>query len=209
MDFESLDILSSRFEDFMSLWFVPRNGEVVLDIGAHIGKYTIAAAKSVGQEGRVIALEPDKKNYATLCKNVVLNNVENIFALNLAAWMEEDSLVLQVGKTSGRHSVKRDLGLGHSAVRAVAIDGLVESNRMSRLDWVKVDVEGSETEALTGMQQTLRVLRPRIILEVTTSNLDSIRSILKIHEYQIIQISPLNVANRVQSSYFFAVPLGE
>ena len=83
----------------------------MLDIGAHIGKYAIAAAKSVGQEGRVIALEPDKKNYATLCKNVVLNNVENVVTLNLAAWMEEDSLALQVGKTSGRHSVKRDFGL--------------------------------------------------------------------------------------------------
>jgi len=209
VDFESLGILSSRFENYVRLWFTPRDGEVVLDIGAHIGKYTIAAAKRVGKQGQVIALEPDARNYATLCRNIAVNKLHNVVTVNAAAWTGNCTLPLYLGKADGRHSTKRDLRLGHSTVRAVSTDMMLESLRLSRVDWIKVDVEGAELEALSGMQHTLKSFKPRVILEASTNNLASIKSLLRRCDYQLVQISPPDVADQIQFSYFLAVPLSE
>lgn len=63
-----------------------RKGDVFIDVGAHIGKYTILVAKIVGKEGLVIAIEPNPENYETLLENIKLNNLKNVIAVNIAAW---------------------------------------------------------------------------------------------------------------------------
>jgi tRNA G37 N-methylase Trm5 len=63
-----------------------RAGDVVVDIGAHVGYFTLIAARSVGPEGRVYAFEPDPENYALLVRNIELNGYQNIMPIQKAVW---------------------------------------------------------------------------------------------------------------------------
>jgi len=113
VDSESIRILSPVYERWMRDYLSNLgSGDVFLDVGAHIGKYTILAAKRVGSEGLVIAVEPHPENYRTLIENIKLNSLNNVIALNIAAWKEEGILKLFIGDTHGHHNVKRSSGLG-------------------------------------------------------------------------------------------------
>jgi ubiquinone/menaquinone biosynthesis C-methylase UbiE len=57
-NFEDLQVLNPDFEAFMSSWFQPKKGDIFIDIGSHVGKYAISTAKTVGNEGLVIAWRP-------------------------------------------------------------------------------------------------------------------------------------------------------
>lgn len=104
LDFDSLSILSGTFEPFMEYWFRPQNIQIVVDVGAHIGRYTLLAAKAVGKGGKVIALEPNHLNYQRLLSNVRLTNFDNVIALNLAAWNRTSKLRLYCADMTGRHT---------------------------------------------------------------------------------------------------------
>jgi len=167
VDSDSLCILSPEFEKWMQDYLSSLgSGDVFLDVGAHIGKYTIPAAKRVGRNGLVIAIEPHPENYKTLTENIKLNDLNNVIALNIAAWKEEGILKLFIGDTHGRHSVKRCLGLGYVEVRAKALDEVIDQLKVRRVNLIKIDVEGAELEVLKGLARTLEKYRPTVIVEV-------------------------------------------
>jgi len=166
VDSESIYILSPEFESWMSNYLNIDNGDVFVDVGAHIGKYTIPIAKIVGENGLVIAVEAHSDNYKTLAENVKLNSLRNVIALNMAAWSEECKLKLFIGDMHGHHSVKKDYGLGFVTVQAKALDDVFDRLRLGRVDYIKIDVEGAELEVLKGLVKTLKKHRPIVIVEV-------------------------------------------
>lgn len=97
-DYEGFRILNPEFETFMSDWLQPKNGEVFVDIGSHVGKYAIATSKIVGDKGFVVAIEPHPSNFAALKKNIKLNNLKNMVAFNLAAWDKQCMLRFFIGQ---------------------------------------------------------------------------------------------------------------
>lgn len=62
----------------------PKAGDVVFDVGAHIGSFALKAARLVGEEGLVVALEPELENYRILKENIELNGLENVVLLPMA-----------------------------------------------------------------------------------------------------------------------------
>jgi len=206
LDYESFVIIShketEKYESFMPMWLRPKRGEVLLDIGAHIGKYTLTTARTIGDEGLVVAVEPHPGNYQTLMKNIRLNEIENVIALNLAAWDTDCELRVFVGNVSGHHSVKIDQKLGWIKVKARAMDNVVKELRLDRVDWIKIDVERSECEVVDGLVHTINRCRPSIAIEVSHENLPRVRIFMKKHEYGL-GISPLLKENL----YLFCVPL--
>ena len=99
-------ILSEFSEPWMSKYFKPKKGDIVLDCGAHVGKYALPAAKLVGVEGTVIAIEPHPENYNALLKNINLNKFRNIIALNVAASDREGEAMLKEGDTDEEYTIK-------------------------------------------------------------------------------------------------------
>jgi FkbM family methyltransferase len=63
----------TRHEDVIIEYFRPKEGDMVVDIGAHIGRYTIIASKRVGANGKVIAIEANPSNFEMLKRNIQLN----------------------------------------------------------------------------------------------------------------------------------------
>jgi FkbM family methyltransferase len=153
VDSESFLIISRGFESFVSMWLKPKKGDVLLDIGAHIGRYTLTTAKVVGNEGMVIAVEGHPINFQVLKKNISLNNFKNVIALNIAAWHTNCKLNMFVGDTAGHHSVKIDRGLGFVEVEAKAMDDVLKELSLRRVDWIKIDVEVAEFEVLCGLKK--------------------------------------------------------
>ena len=75
-------IVMTRHEDVIIQYFHPKEGDVVIDVGAHIGRYTIIASKRVGPNGKVIAIEADPSNFEMLNRNIQLNRLANVTTLN-------------------------------------------------------------------------------------------------------------------------------
>jgi FkbM family methyltransferase len=88
-DFTALTIR----EDKIIERFSPEQGSIVIDIGAHFGRYTIIASKRVGPNGKVIAIEADPGNFEILNKN---NKLNNITSLNCASYSKEAKLKLHL-----------------------------------------------------------------------------------------------------------------
>lgn len=190
-------------ESFVLTWLKPKIGDVFVDIGAHIGKYALSVGKLVGKEGAAIAIEPHPLNFQTLVKNVRLNKLENVSAYNLAAWNSDCDLKLFVGNVAGHHSIKEDGRLGWVKVKARVMDKFFKELGLNRIDWVKIDVEGAEWEVLLGLTETLKVCRPRIIIEVFNGNTEKVKIFMKKHEYGLVRISPFFGA----ITYFFCFPI--
>jgi FkbM family methyltransferase len=146
-------------------WVAPEEGGVFLDIGAFVGWHSIRAGRVVGSSGRVISLEPDPINRKQLEANLALNAISNCRIFQLAAWSNTgEELGWYTEKSPDCCRVDEE---GHSAsVRTTTIDDLLDDLHLDRLDWIKMDIEGAEIEALRGAEKTLRHYRPKLFVEV-------------------------------------------
>lgn len=139
-----------------------RDGHVCIDIGANIGVMTFLAASLVGPAGLVIAVEPNPGNVQLLYRSIVLNGVTNVQVLPLAA-SDRRSVFSLTGRSNTHLIGARGAAGGGAFVQSVPLDELFGG--LSRLDFVKLDIEGHEPPAIEGMWQLLTRHRPLILTE--------------------------------------------
>ena len=159
---EDYFLCSLLYEDYLQKYFNLRSG-IFLDVGAHLGKYTLRVARHL--DGLVIAVEPERSAFEFLVENIKLNNLKNVIPLNIAAWHKDEILDLFYAPHAGSSTLKRNLGLGHEKVRARALDNVLNEMNISNVNLVKIDVEGSEYEVLKGISKTLKNSNALIIFE--------------------------------------------
>jgi len=145
-------------------WVAPEPGGIFLDVGAHIGWYTIRAARAIGESGRVIALEPAASNRNQLERNLALNKITSYTIVPLAAWSKSGPVRWSPSQVSVWNKV--DESRGTEELEGIALDDLVSKLSLPRVDWIKMDIEGAETEALRGAATILRKFRPILFIEV-------------------------------------------
>jgi FkbM family methyltransferase len=144
---------------------LPPNG-VFLDVGANVGIHTLAAARRLAPgRGAVLAFEPHPANYRALVQNVALNAYERVTAENLGL---SDSHAVLTGASSpdGGNWSLASQGDFCFDVRLVPLDDYLQDHSVSRIDVVKIDVEGAEVQVLRGARQTFKLFRPLIVFEV-------------------------------------------
>lgn len=148
-------------------FFKPKIGFTVVDVGAHIGIYTLRAAKEVGEKGWVIAIEPEERNYNSLAKNVRINKYKNVVPLKLAISNFEGKARLYVKSSTLSHSLSEHVELHQRAniqifdvveVTVTTLTGLMKKLGVTRIDLLKVDTEGVELEVLMGSERLLSEL---------------------------------------------------
>jgi len=144
-----------------------RPGMVVADVGACYGIYTLLAARLVEPGGQVLAFEPAATSFRRLAANVKRNGLANVRLFRMAAWDGCGSAPLFHASDPGRNSLDRARGdgSGWEMVRLGRLDDVLEECDAGRLDLLKLDVEGSEPEALRGAARSLRNWRPVVIFE--------------------------------------------
>jgi FkbM family methyltransferase len=189
-NFEDLQVLNPRFERFMSAWFQPKKGDVFVDIGSHVGKYSISTAKAVGKEGLVIAVEPHPETFLALKKNAALNHIQNVLFFNIAAWNTSENVRFHVGGSASEFSAY-ETGYEKSIdVPAKRMDDLLIGDlKLKRVDWIKIDVEKAETQVLEGLNATLQKYKPRFFMEVWPENMVNVKAFAKKQKYSLIMVS--------------------
>lgn len=133
-----------------------RKGDIVLDIGANIGYYTLIFANLVGSEGKVFAFEPDPGNFALLEKNVEANGYHNVILVNKAVSNKNGKIKLYLSDDIGDHRIY-DPGDGRKFVEieAIRLDDYFKQGN-SRVNFIKMDIQGAEWEAIQGMNLLLQ-----------------------------------------------------
>jgi FkbM family methyltransferase len=138
-------------------------GDLVVDVGAHIGYFALAAARAVGPGGRVLAFEPDQENLALAQANAERNGIDNVELLPQVVWRDAAPVTFARDdghpiRTYGRVADRGD------TVAATSLDTAAEEHGAPAL--IKIDVEGGEEDVLTGAEAVLRDRRPVVVCEV-------------------------------------------
>jgi FkbM family methyltransferase len=181
-------IVMTRHEDVIIEYFRPKEGDIVVDIGAYIGLYTIIASKRVGANGKVIAIEADPSNFELLNRNIKVNQLTNIISLNNAVYSKETKLKLYLpGEELGHttyNTVMSDRAKNEDKfveVSANTLDYLLQLKEITDVNWVKIDVEGAEFEVLKGAHNLLLNSRNIVILMEVHGSTNDYR--LKLEEF--------------------------
>jgi FkbM family methyltransferase len=150
---------NQNHEPLVQAVFKPKPGEVMVDVGAHIGLYTMRAAKAVGSYGRVISAEPDPQSYALLKENIRLNGLANVHAENAALSDCSGQMTFYActdPSLSGFELQPKAKLREKRVVKTLTLDELLDMLGVEQVNWIKLDVEGAETKVLRGAEKLLR-----------------------------------------------------
>jgi FkbM family methyltransferase len=151
-------------------------GMVVIDGGANIGEITMAVAKGVGESGKVFAFEPVKEFAEHLREHVAVNQFHNVEVSECGLSFEPGEAEIFISDAPYRDGTHND-GLGSlfrrenslgmtNVIPITTLDAFISSNCVDQVDLVKLDIEGSELNALKGGINMLRKFAPALIIEV-------------------------------------------
>ena len=135
-------------------------GDVVLDVGAAAGYYTLLGAKRVGKRGRVLAFEADRKNAAYLREHAAVNRLNNVSIFETAVGDQAGTARFAPGRGTGTGRLARH---GARRVSLCRLDDVYTREGVAPTH-IKIDVEGAELAVLRGATQILKQLRPILFL---------------------------------------------
>jgi FkbM family methyltransferase len=142
-------------------------GLTAIDVGANVGYHALRMAVQVGPAGRVVAVEPAPSVVARLRRNLALNDFGNVDVV-VAALSDHDAEASALRLQSSYPLSGR--GAREAVVTHVArLDSLVLERGLSRVDFIKIDVDGQEARVLRGARETLSRHRPPVFFELTPS----------------------------------------
>lgn len=193
-------ITCQQYLDFAQL----APGNVIIDLGTYSGLTAIAFSKAAGASGKVLAVEPDRSNLASCAINIErnrkINKLTNIelFPIAIAGHSGRIKFSNEGSMGSAPSSI---VGTHRGAVTSVeckTIDELALSAGIDRVDFIKMDIEGSEVDAVAAAENFFRRFRPRIIVETHAlehgTSLQPVRSLFESFGYDCEVIEQYGVA---------------
>lgn len=175
-------------------------GMTVVDIGAHIGTFTLLASKKVGEQGKVITIEPEIHNFEQLKKNLELNGIKNVIPVNVALSDFNGKEDFFISKGSGCHSFfpRCDDIIDKIQIRVRTLDTLLRELNIKRVNLLKIDAEEAELKILKGARETL-IKNPQMKMAIAAYH--SSQQALEITEY----LKELNFSPRILPGIFTLV----
>jgi FkbM family methyltransferase len=200
--------LNNAEPDSLVFYELAKTAEVTIDVGAHIGLYSLLAA-AANPQGTIFAFEPFPRVFARLALNVEANHANNVQCLPLAAGGSEgidrfyyipiESLPSSAGLNPGFFES------GHELVRSMhvpvtSLDYFCRLRKVDRVDLVKMDTESTEPAVLSGMRSILEASQPHILCEVldSTRTAGEIESALRPYGYRYFHLTPNGPVRRDQ-----------
>ncbi|MFH0936553.1 MAG: FkbM family methyltransferase [Candidatus Woesearchaeota archaeon] len=163
----------------------------VIDIGAHIGYYTLIAAKLIGKKGKVYSFEPNPDNFALLKKNIEENGYKNVTLINKAISNKKGFLKLFINpESSGGASIyEKENAKYYTNIIATTLDESLKN--IKKIDIIKMDIEGAEILALEGMSNIIK--RNKNIKLIIEFNPEGIKK---------LGYEPINLINKLKNFGF-------
>jgi FkbM family methyltransferase len=188
-------LVSDSFEPALSKYLSDKYPRVFVDIGANVGKYTVMMAKN---SGMVVSIEAEPETYDALLNNIRINNLDNVYAFNVACWSKKEDIELYIHgegfrKNSGQNSVTMKVSDKSIMIPADTLDNILNSSGIYEVDIVKMDIEGAESEAIIGMKDTIaRSPNIEILFEALNYN-DLMKCKLLLEKYGLtVGNNPIN-----------------
>jgi FkbM family methyltransferase len=199
-----------RHENFSEL--IPKDS-IVLDIGAHVGAFTMVFASCLGNEGKVLAFEPNPKTFDVLQKHVDNNPQFNIIPYNYACTPENkkytfnysDPNIYDVGMNGGLFDeLEKGNEIKQFHNHKIEVDGVNitdflnqnHNDLINRIKFIKTDTEGLDKEVLKTLTPIIKNNKPVLMVEAFRSlNKEEILdfyNVLKSFDYEIYDVSPLD-----------------
>lgn len=177
------------------------DGVVAIDGGANIGVHSIEWARHMHGWGEVIAVEAQERVFYALAGNIALNNCFNASAHHAALGAQAGSITIprpnylkpaSFGSLELRQSQRNEFigqaidysAAGGQAVKMIAVDDL----KLPRLDFLKLDIEGMELEALAGAMKSIAAHKPLMLIEIIKTDAAAVRRLLEQQGYRHHQI---------------------
>lgn len=162
------------YEAIETFWVtqVLKPGDVMIDAGANLGYFSLIGAHVVGDSGQVHSFEPIPDNFKRLEKNIGMNQFDKIVRINnQGVWDQKEVLHFglshQTANNFGTFSAGSKENLAHQFdCPVVCLDDYVQEQKLDRLDFIKMDVEGAEWKALLGAEKTLKKFKPHLLIEI-------------------------------------------
>ena len=176
-------------------------GDTVVDVGAHVGWLSLIAAREAGEDGQVIAIDPQPYNCERLLENAAANGLENVLVIAGAIGSTSDTIALphQVPTDKARLSLNGN-GANDTALKVVVpmytLQQILEMTGVKSVKLLKVDVEGFEKQVFLGAKPILRIVENIVFENLPETNNDEfifIRQMLESDGFELRQIdgSPL------------------
>jgi FkbM family methyltransferase len=203
-------------------------GDVLFDVGANVGVFTLAGSRRVGPKGHVFSFEPSSRERATLERNVALNDCGNVTVIPSAVGDRGGTATLRVaaGQHRGQNTLAPSFAYAgvqmerQETVPLVTLDDLWRSQTVRRPDVLKIDAEGSELQVLRGASSLLREAMPVVLFEINDTLLEAsgasramVEQLLTSFGYTLHRLDDATAAlvriptlARVDSENFVAVP---
>src|SRR5574343_315467 len=147
------------FEKFESNLFANsiEAGMNIVDIGAHIGYYSVIAARKTGNDGKVFSFEPENRNYSLLRKNIESNRLDNVVTVKsaLSDAAGKRNLYLNQLNRGNNSFLEGELNNIKIVVDTDTLDSFMDNCGNPPINIIKIDVEGAESMVLRGMKRTL------------------------------------------------------
>jgi len=157
-----------------------RKDMICLDIGANIGYYTLLESKIVGNNGKIIAIEPSPVNFSKLQKNIQMEGATNIEVYNLAAGDKDGKIKFLLKKQSNLSRIVSEDEIKPSdnivEVPIRKLDGFLEERALKKLDFLRMDVEGYEFFIYMGIRNSIRKFSPTMQIEIHAHHLGEERT---------------------------------
>lgn len=177
-------ILAQRREHF-------GDGVVAIDCGANIGVHTIEWAQHMHDWGHVVSVEAQERLYYALAGNVALNNCFNATAIFAAIGAHKGEIKvprpnynipssfgsLEIRKTANTENIGQDISYSEDQMDNINLI-TIDSMSLPRVDFIKIDIEGMELEAIAGGVQTISRCRPAMLIERIKTNEENLNTLL-------------------------------
>jgi len=149
-----------------------KRGDVVLDIGANIGYYSVIMSKLVGEKGKVVSFEPTRHYRDVLEKNIKINKLTNVQVYKFGLSNRKQELEISIGDSSATLHEPQEtiINKKREMIQLYSLDECINELDIDRIDFIKIDVDGHESAFLEGAIKSIEQYNPIILLEVNHLN---------------------------------------
>ncbi len=211
---DDADRLADIYEPAVRRLLSPASSEVILDVGANIGRHALWLSRKVGPCGIVLAIEPERENFKVLEVNRRINTANNLVLARLALGSSSGKATVMMrnptsfGKVTTMKSADEHVQ-DIPEVNLQTLDDIVKAYALKKVSAIKIDVEGAELSVLEGAKETIVKFRPRLVIEVHKRRYQQpIGFLLNSMEMSIHQVLRAGFAPDDERVFILAVPSG-
>jgi FkbM family methyltransferase len=149
-------VIMAKHEVNLPKRFLHKKGDAVVDVST--GLCTMITSKQVGANGKVIAIIDDPQNYDTVNNTIKSNNLTNVIPFNYVACSKENQIVLipYHKMLLDKYRDKKPTSVYRiKAIYANTLDNLLQKNEISKVNWIKIGIQGKELKVLKGAHNLL------------------------------------------------------